>query len=126
MVSKPRAPRRQHDVPEMLLKRFTNDDGKFYVFDKSKPEKGIQYVTPYGAFWEPHFYTSRTADGEKDTSLESYYSKLESDTDPIIEKIVCAVRNSEKPNLTEEEKQKWDRFFWSNIGAHPTIYKNLI
>ena len=68
-------PRRQHFVPEMLSKRFTDDDGKLYVFDKNEARKGIGDRTPKGVFWKPHFYTSKTYDGKKDTTLEDNYKK---------------------------------------------------
>ncbi|VAX18283.1 hypothetical protein MNBD_NITROSPINAE03-1360, partial [hydrothermal vent metagenome] len=105
--------RRHHFVPKMLLKRFTDDDGYLYVFDKDQPKNNIERRSPKGVFWGPYFYTSRTVDGTKDTTLEDDFSKLESDTDPIIKKIVRQARKGESPNLTEEEKKTWDRFFYT-------------
>jgi len=101
----------------MLLKRFTDNNNQLYVFDKARPEKGVEYLTTKGVFWEPHFYTSRTVDGEKDTTLEDDFAKLESDADPIVEKIVSAARKKENPNLTEEENNIVSVFLRS-VAAH--------
>ena len=39
-------PKNQHYIPQMLLKRFTNREGKLYVFDTSYRDKGIQKKDP--------------------------------------------------------------------------------
>lgn len=112
-------PRRHHFIPQMLSKRFIDDSGYLYVFEKGNSNKRIDCRKPKGVFWKHHYYTSETDDGQKDTSLEEDYSKLESDTSPVIEKIVNAARKGETPDLTEDEKTTWDRFFYTQWKRTP-------
>lgn len=119
-----RQSRRHHTVPQMLSKRFTDHDGKFHVYYKNRRKK-YDYCTPNGVFWKPHFYTSRTADGKKDTTLEDDFSKLESNTDPIIEKIVDAARVGKKPNLSDNEKKYGMGLFIHNGNVLLTTCKKL-
>jgi len=111
--------RKQHTVSEMLLKRFTNDEGKLYVFNKQTPKKGVHSASTKNKFWNTHFYSSYTNDGQRDVSLEKSFGKLESDTNPVIEKIVAAVRKGKNPNLAEEEKKTWDQFFCAQLIRTP-------
>ena len=92
-------PKRQHYVAEMILKRFTNAQGRLHFFDKRFPENGVLTSTPKNLFLENHIYTQYDKQGVKDVSLEIFFSKLESEANQIIEKIVAAARIGHTPNL---------------------------
>lgn len=111
-------PKRHHFVSEMQQRRFTNEDGKLYFFDKRFPEKGVLATKPKNLFVEGHLYTRTDERGNKDVSLERYFAALEGDADRIIEKMVLAVRNNNLPCLTVDEKNLWDLFFcyqWKRV-----------
>jgi len=51
--------------------------------------------------------------------LRTITKKNESDTNPVIEKIVNAVRSDQKPNLTKKEKEIWDQFLCAQLIRTP-------
>ena len=77
-------PKRQHYVPQMLLRRFTDEDGFLYWCNGSK----IQKSRPKQVFFENHLYTKYNDDGEVDVSVENHLSIMEGSNSPIIEKII--------------------------------------
>jgi len=118
-------PKNQHYIPQMLSKRFTDQEGKLYVFDKSQPNKSIQKKDPRKTFVRRHLYTQLEEDGTRDASVESeFLAPLESDANPVIEKIVCAARREQLPNLSSDEKDIWVKFFYILFARVPDrIYK---
>ena len=65
-----RNPKRHHFNPEMLQRRFTDQEGRLYFYDKRFPEKGIQRSIPKNLFVEQHLHTQFLDSGEKDVSVE--------------------------------------------------------
>lgn len=104
-------PKKHHFVPQMLLRRFCDEDGRLWYYSKRAPHIGIASGTPQALFYEKHLYTSDEG-GVRDTSLESYFSQLESEANTIIEKICTAARARRLPGLTVQEKKVWDLFFY--------------
>ena len=105
-------PKRHHYIPQMLLRRFTDEDGKLYFFYKGSPGKVIE-SNPKDTFVKQHLYTQHDQHGNKDVSVEEEFSKLEAQASPIIEKIIQATRYGKLPHLTSAEKEIWDEFFCS-------------
>ena len=87
----------QHFVPRFLLNNFSEDGFNVWCYDKlwKKPEKRSISKTAS----EKYFYDQ--VPGQKVNSLEYLLSKAESDTAPIIEKIIRA-RNLQV--LSEDDK----------------------
>lgn len=113
-------PKNQHYIPQMLLKRFTNQEGKLYVYDRSHPEKGIQKKDPKKTFVRRHFYTQVKEDGTRDVEVETeFLAPLESDASPVIEKIVKAARRGRPPNLSSDERDIWQNFFYTLFARVP-------
>ncbi|MGC1188896.1 MAG: DUF4238 domain-containing protein [Candidatus Acidiferrales bacterium] len=122
----PPTPKGQHTVSKMLLKRFTNEDGKLFFFVKAFPEKGVLVTTPEKLFRQTHIYTARREDGTLDVSLENYYARLESLAEPIVEKIVTSARAGERPHLTPDERQIWDLFFLNQWKRVPDFHETIV
>ena len=104
----------------MLLKHFVDDKGLLHFFDKDSPERGVRGQTPRTLFYERHLYTSTNLDGSRDYSTEEFFSKLESEADPVICKIVDNARKQELPDLTRTEKDVWALFLaqlWKRLPA---------
>ena len=113
-------PKNHHYIPQMLSKRFANQEGKLFVYDKHHPDKGIQKKDPKKTFVRRHFYSQEEEDGTRDVSVETHYlAPLESDASPVIEKIVNAARRGQTPNLSSSEKEIWLRFYYSLFARVP-------
>ncbi|WP_158912788.1 DUF4238 domain-containing protein [Caulobacter sp. S45] len=109
-------PKYHHFVPQMVLRRFTDAKGKFWIYIKVANK--VVPGSPETQFGETHFHTVEDADGQKDTSAEQRLSVLEGKANLIIEKIVAAARAGKTPGLTAEEKATWDTFFhlqWKRV-----------
>ncbi|MDE0332846.1 MAG: DUF4238 domain-containing protein [Nitrospinae bacterium] len=119
-------PKGQHFIPEMLLCRFTDENGKLYCFRKDSPDKVFE-STPKNAFKKRHLHTQFNEHGEKDFSVETELSKLEGQADEAIEKIIQAARLGRPPSLTSNEKKVWDNFLgrqWVRTLKHRDEMQN--
>lgn len=79
-------PKKHHYVPRFLLKNFSfgkKDKEKIHIFDKASQRSFVSSIKDAGA--ENYFY--RDVD-ERELSTEDKLSKLETETAPIIEKII--------------------------------------
>lgn len=118
-------PKRHHFNPQMLLRRFSDEDAKLYFFDKRRQEKGVLRTTPKDLFVQRHLYSTIEIDGTRDTSLEQYYARIESIADRIIEKITSAARSGKLPNLSESEKGEWDNYLYRQWSRVPDLQVNI-
>jgi hypothetical protein len=117
--------KRQHFVPQMLLRRFVNTDGRLYFFNKNFPEKRVLASPPKDVFVQNHIYTERDKHGNKDNSLEEMYAEIEGQANGIIEKIIVAARAKQTPNLSLDERAAWDLFFYYQFKRVPDFYNNI-
>ena len=116
-------PKFQHFISQMQAKRFTDENGRFYVYNKRA--RKVIHTTPKNVFAESHLYTIENAKGEKDTSLETKFSELEGVANSIINKIVTVSRSGGKPSLTEEERANFDLFFYMQWKRVPDIHAKM-
>ena len=119
-------PKCQHYIPKMLLKHFLDDNDQLSFFERDAPEKGVRKRTPGTIFFKKHLNTFTELDGTKDFSTEAYFSKLESEADPVVCKIVDNARNGKLPYLTLAEREVWDRFFFILWKRLPDVFARLI
>jgi Protein of unknown function (DUF4238) len=119
-------PKRHHFVPEMLQKRFANDQGGLWSYDSRRAEKGVRADMPGNLMLVGHLYTFVDEKGQKDISLESAFSTLESLADPIVQKIADRVSGGKLPNLTSEERTIWDEFFLQQWRRVPDVHDSLM
>jgi hypothetical protein len=94
----------------MLQRRFTDEDGLLYFFDKRDKSRCVRATSPKNIFVERDIYSTKNADGSKDASLESYYSLIEGEANAVIEKTVNAARRNSAPRLARSEKSDLDEF----------------
>lgn len=109
----------------MLTRRFTDDNGHLYYFDKRIASKGVITGTPRNFFAENHLYTFERQDGTKDTELETFFAEVDGIGNEIIEKIVIAVRKGQKPNLTKKEREDWNLFFYYQWKRSPEVHREI-
>ena len=69
--------KRQHYIPRMLLRNFTNEKGRLYFFDKRFPEKKVLESVPANLFIENHLYTHYDESGGKDVRIEKLLSDID-------------------------------------------------
>lgn len=106
----------------MLLRRFTDERERLFVFDKRFPEKGVLTSTPRQAFSENYLYLRYANDGSRDYSIEQALGRIEGIANEIIEKVVLAAWGRKCPDLTRMEKESWDQYFLSQWRRVPDVY----
>lgn len=116
-------PKRQHYIPGMILRNFTDNKGQLHCF--YKPSGKIFSTVPDNVLAESHLYTQRDAHGKKDVSVEKELSRLEGLVQPVVEKIINAARMREKPELAPSEKRTWDAYFCSQLRRLPVARESL-
>ena len=113
-------PKRNHYIPQMLLKNFCGESGRVWVDDGKK----IYSTNPRNVFVQGHLYTkSIFGNSPKDTdhedflnSIEKSYeyeerlSEIESRATPAVQEIVDHVRQGKCPQLSIELRDAWKRF----------------
>ena len=120
-------PKNQHYIPQMLSKRFANQEGKLYVYDKNHPEKGVQKKDPKKTFVRRHLYSQEEEDGTRDVSVETeFLAPIESDASPVIEKIISAARMKLVPELSAIEKRSFLTFFYYQMMRLPAVRNNFV
>ena len=119
-------PKRHHYVPQMLLKRFADAEGRIAFYDKSRPKAGVQMTTPKNLLVQQHLYSKRNRDGSIDGSLEAYYSTLESEAHVLFDKIIVAVLERSIPIISAVEKNIWDRFLYEQWRRVPDLHDEIM
>lgn len=116
-------PKRHHYVPEVILKRFTDDDGWLHLF--SSRDRRVRPTRVSNAFCEGHLYSEERADGTKDPKVEFELSWLEGAIEPILAKFESAALSGKNPELTDAELLTW-RFYmvvqWRRV---PDLHKTV-
>src|SRR3954451_18882078 len=107
----------------MLQKRFSDNDGRLYFFDRRRPQDGVRRTTSGNLFCEGHLYSEIAEDGTKNPALEDYFSAVEGQVEAIIEKAVLAARQDGPPNFTQTERTLWDHFFVLQFKRVPDVHK---
>ena len=115
-------PKRHHFVPQMLLRRFADADGRLFFFDKRIADKGVQKASPDNIFLQRHLYTQYEKDGTKDVSAERHFAQLEGEADRIIDKITQQAELGKLPRLTTAERKTWDQFFYYQWKRTPDSF----
>ena len=111
--------RRNHFVPRMLLKNFTDEDGKLYFFDRRFKKKRILKTTPDALYRERDLYVVRDEDGNRDDSAEDLFAEFEREAAPVFDKIITAVRDVKDPALNSSERATLDRYIYFQWARVP-------
>ena len=114
-------PKRQHYVPKMILEGFTDRNGRLHSFNKKHPKARIVHTKPENLLLQKRIYTQTGDRNEKNCDVEKFLASLESDTAPIIQKIICAARAGKYPELTLPERKTWDKFVFSQALRVPDV-----
>ena len=110
---------RQHFVPKMLLRNFTDAEGRLYSFSKNLPEGRVRKSSVKRFCVENDIYTVYDEHGNRDVSAEKDFARLEGETGEIIKKIKEAARAGKRPGLNSSEKKTLDRFLLCQCSRVP-------
>lgn len=119
------ASRRHHIIAQMIQRRFVDEDGLIFLFDKRRPRLGILRVSTTNAFVERDLNTAVTPDGVRDASLETAFSALESEAKVVTDKIIDRARARKTPRLTPKEREIWDFYFYCQQKRAPDVFHRL-
>lgn len=112
----------------MHSKRFADEAGRLHWYDTNEPRRGIQYVTPQGAFWKWRQYVEERpvlgedgypltgASGSEETirtdATEIYLAeKVENPTSLLLDRIVGPVQAGSLPPISEDERLLLQRYW---------------
>ncbi len=115
-------PKRQHFVPKMLLRNFTEKPSKkeqLYFF-RNSGEKFVKKTSINNLCVESQIYTLFNNE-EKDFLAEDAFRDLENKTVEVAEKIIKAARNGKQPGLTCSEKKTLDWFLFCQWNRVPEV-----
>lgn len=119
-------PKRQHSVPAMLQRRFLDERGKLWFFDKGRPENGVIDTDVGNLFVRNRQYTLINADGTRDWSLETRYSGLEGEMNILIDKLVDPVTSGNYPTISPTERQILNQYLYEQWRRVPEVYDRLL
>lgn len=118
-------PFNHHYVSKFFQRNFANERGCLYYFDKRCPSQGIREKRPKAIFSEEHLNSVERKDGTRDTSLEKWYSLLESKAAPVVRRIVVAAESQKLPLLTHAEREIWYNFVYHQQKRPPDTFARL-
>jgi len=114
----------QHFVPVFYLKRFTLDDGFFYIYDvkKGKFKKNGKKFSPSSHFYEIDLNTLHY---KNNTSyfIETSLSKHDTEIAEILNKIACGGENQLTPHEWTYLQYFTNILYWRNPSATPHLTK---
>jgi hypothetical protein len=90
-------PRRHHYTPVLLLKRFTDSEGRLHVISR---QKGTRYVaTPNAVGFENDFYTlDQVENGDDPQAVEKAFAEFEGRASAILDEVIANRTISEPPD----------------------------
>jgi hypothetical protein len=110
----------------MLQKRFVDENGDIHYFDKSESEKGVQRTKPKKLLMQLHLYSTESASGVKDATLENEYSALENATDPLIGEMLEIIDEGRYPKLSASAHELWATFVYHQWRRTPDMQSRIM
>ncbi len=107
--------KKQHHIPVMILKRFSDNAGMVYILDVERNMTRRQRPKETGFI--KHLY-SMIFEDKKDDLIEKAFSKIESENNQILDKLLI-----DKIPLTELETQKIIEFTITLMLRSPQVVK---
>ena len=118
------AKNKNHVVPEFHLKRFQGAEGDFFYFNKSKGG-AIKHRNTMNVFYRRRYYVKKSEDGSTDTSLEDFYSQLETVAKPLFDLIENNLEMRVAPKLTPESRAILNLFVATQFKRTPERIEEL-
>ncbi|WP_158085679.1 DUF4238 domain-containing protein [Henriciella aquimarina] len=93
-------PKKHHFVPQQHIERFKSEDGKFWYYDRDKPQRGVEHRDAASIFYIRQHNTLVSSDGKRDYSVEKELSKIEGRYKDIADKVIDDVGSGIAPQLS--------------------------
>lgn len=78
-------PKRHHYLPQFYLRRFAEEDGYLWVFDRS--QQHLRRERPKSIAVRKHYYSTEDQEGNKDATMEEFFSFLEGKSKRVFDKL---------------------------------------
>ncbi len=115
--------KKHHYIPRMLLKNFKDDSGLLQVFDRTTGK----FRKNSDLFKVNHLNTQYGDGGRRDNwEAEERLSRIESDAEPAILKIIKAVKMNRFPKLSPEHRAACKRFFIHMVLRNPKHAQQIL
>jgi hypothetical protein len=120
-------PKSHHFVPQLLLRQFTDNEGRLHCYDQKRPQRGIFSDDPDNVFFEGHLHSRKNEDGTHDPSLETnFFCAIESAAAPVITDIISAARSGRKNSFSPQEMEAWNTFYYHQWVRVPDTFRNTL
>ena len=119
-------PKLQHYIPQMILRRFTDQSGWLCCCHVEDPQRPIWRSKPEHVFAENHLYTVINDRDEFDFSVEKDFSVLEGQVSPVIDKIVLGAQSGQAPQLGVKEREVWCRYLVLQQRRVPDVSRPVV
>lgn len=117
-------PRRQHFIPQMILKHFADEKGMLWVGHRDKGHVFRQNRRK--VFVQRDLYTRYPySGGSPDAEYETRLSQIESEVSPILDRIINEVRDRRQPDLSPGELLTVQQFLFSLARRTPESQKRI-
>lgn len=117
---------RHHTVPQMLLRRFADNNEKLYFFDERSQHGTVEHTNIVNTFVNNNFHTQYDIHGNKDVSTENKLASIEGEACRVFDKIEQAGVSCRNPNLCAEEKEILDKFVYFQWKRTPEFTRDAI
>ncbi|MCB9985885.1 MAG: DUF4238 domain-containing protein [Micavibrio sp.] len=91
-MAKQQVTKRQHHFPQMMLKRFTNENHQIFMYDcvanKLSEPRSTETVAFQNHLYSVHYET------HKDDALEKKFSKIESEAEDVVNRVLSIETNT--------------------------------
>lgn len=91
-MTKQQVTKRQHHFPQMMLKRFTNENDQIFMYDNVAKKISTPRSTETVAF-QNHLYSVHY-ETHKDDALEKRFSSIESDAESVVNRVLSITNNT--------------------------------
>lgn len=118
-------PKRHHVISRFILRNFTDDSGKLFIFDKARRDLGIRALSPDNAFVRGHYFSEKDKSGNVDPTPETRLGQVESTAAPAIKKIIEAVRSGASLKLSLEDRRSFLRFVYFQMKRSPEWFRKI-
>lgn len=121
-------PKRQHYIPQFLLKNLCDANGYLWVGDG----RSIYPTNPTNAFVKKDLTTKFTPSGQEHGEFDRSYeyeeglSKIESEAAPAVQEIIKQARRGRCPQISSALSHAWKRFFYSLARRTPESQQRVL
>ncbi len=115
--------KKQHYIPQFILRNFIDRRGKILVLDKIRNPKKVFPTNPINVFAEKDLYTLISPSGEKDKRCETKYCELEKCARNAIE--LLRNNNTATISISFEHQQLLIEFVYRQYLRCPALHNRV-